>query len=1382
MITRHRSSSIWTIRRALLGCVAFLFVSLAQVVPATAQCESTTPSVSTDQTIYVTAQAAVISGCGYSVNEPLNIAITGQDGRTRALDGKVTSAPVQWPADETGAFMLVYRFPRSLPNWRLAARDYGRFTVTITDAAGASLAETSFVRLPPRYATCSTDPEGGPDCWGNSTSNPDFFWLPPTVPVAAAATGPFDPDALADLEIDLCELGAQGTCIGRPVAHFDADGVPLLGRLYRLDAQEAYAAAWITALSRLRPGSFARATVRQGDETAGTIDLAIVRRPADLATVDATRFVGVVFGTVFPLRFRIQQPTARTRVTINEVESSGGVPGDWIELYNGAPVPVSLAGYRVLDNDDTHLYTVPDGTVVPAHGYYLIEEAALGFGLGAADSARLYTPDGDVLVDAHTWTSHAVTTYGRCPDGSGEFKVNTSVTKGAANDCTLVIRINEVEPAGGTDGNWVELFNAGPAPADLAGFRISDNDDAHGIVLPSITVPVGGYLRLDASGFGFSLDSVDAVRLFRPDGTLADSFSWTAPAAATWGRCPDGRGPFVSTLGGTPGAPNACFVPVTTLHINEVESSNGVPGDWIELVNTGSSSIDLTGWRLLDNDDTHVAYVFPAGTTMAAGGFLVIDESVFGWGLGAADTVRVFDPNGVLYASYAWTAHAVTSYGRCPDGAGGFQTTTMVTRGAANDCSVVIRINEIESSGGEPGDWVELFNPGPQRVDLGSFAFSDNDDSHTYTIPTGTFIEAGGYYVLEEASFGFGLGGADSARLFSPSGALADSYGWTAHASTTYGRCPNSTGTFAETTAPSKGSPNVCGTVITTVHINEVESSGGTPGDWFELVNLGSTTVDLVGWSMLDNDDTHQRYVFPAGSAIAPGGYLVVEEAQFGFGLGAADSVRLFDAGGTPYESFAWTAHATTTYGRCPNGVGPFVTSTTSTKGTTNDCGSPIRINEVESNEGVPGDWVELFNPTSSAVDVAGLVVRDNDDAHTFTIPAGTSIAAGGYLVIDEATLGFGFGSGDSARLFDSASVLIDAFAWTAHASTSWGRCPNGNGSFAETVNVTRGAVNACPGDAAPWPGDSVVHTVDGLNVFGGNLSGLVYEPSDTAGPGVLWAVRNGPGALFRLVFDGGLWTPETSGNWILGKALAYPDGGGNPDAEGVAVADGGATGGLYVSTERDNAASAVSRNSILRVDVTGTSTALVATHEWNLTSDLPVVGANLGMEAITWIPDAFLVGQGFIDESRGSAYDPNNYPDHGSGLFFVGLEANGTIYAYALNHADGSFTRVATVSSGMTGVMDLHFDAETGELWAVCDDTCGGASTLLRIEASSHRFVPTQTLARPAGMPNLNNEGFALVPLSECVAGQRAVFWSDDSETDGHALRSGRLSCPSLP
>ena len=46
----------------------------------------------------------------------------------------------------------------------------------------------------------------------------------------------------------------------------------------------------------------------------------------------------------------------------------------------------------------------------------------------------------------------------------------------------------------------------------------------------------------------------------------------------------------------------------------------------------------------------------------------------------------------------------------------------------------------------------------------------------------------------------------------------------------------------------------------------------------------------------------------------------------------------------------------------------------------------------------------------------------------------------------------------------------------------------------------------------------------------------------------------------------------------------------------------------------------------------------------------------------------------GFCDERPFKAYNPADYPDHGTGLFFVGVEANGQIYGYALDHVGSGF------------------------------------------------------------------------------------------------------------
>ncbi|GAB3300875.1 hypothetical protein EK0264_00135 [Epidermidibacterium keratini] len=554
----------------------------------------------------------------------------------------------------------------------------------------------------------------------------------------------------------------------------------------------------------------------------------------------------------------------------------------------------------------------------------------------------------------------------------------------------------------------------------------------------------------------------------------------------------------------------------------------------------------------------------------------------------------------------------------------------------------------------------------------------------------------------------------------------------------------------------------------TDVQINEIESSGGVPGDWVELYNSGTEPVSLAGWGIVDIDPTHTATPLPADAVIEPGGFYVVEESVLGFGLGSGDSVTLTDNTGAQIDSYAWTAHAISSWARCPDGSGTFADSTTVTKGAANDCSSPVVLNEVESSGGEPGDWIELVNPSAATADISGFVVSDNDDTHTYVIPEGTTIPAGGYFVIDESALGFGLGGSDSARLFAPGGTLLDSYVWTSHATTTYGRCPDSTGDFATTTEPTKGATNTCPGDLAisPWPGSQDITAADQPELTAGDLSGLDY------GTDSLWAVENGTGRLLKLTWDGTTLVPADG--WAAGATLHYPDGTGTPDSEGVTVVGDGS---IAVGTERNNDNGGVSRLSVLRFEPGASAQTLSATMEWELTSVLPVVGANSGIEAVEWIADSALGN--LIDDTTGTTYDPADYPLGGGGLYFVGVEGTGLVHAFALN-SDGTFALVSTLEPGLAGVMALDYDAATGLLWAVCDDNCEGTAAVF--DLTSDQYAVPAYIARPTGMPNLNNEGFAIAPTSLCTAGSRPVWWTDDGDTDGYSVRVGSLPCADVP
>lgn len=135
------------------------------------------------------------------------------------------------------------------------------------------------------------------------------------------------------------------------------------------------------------------------------------------------------------------------------------------------------------------------------------------------------------------------------------------------------------------------------------------------------------------------------------------------------------------------GVAAATAATLPTLVVNEVDAS-GVPQDWIELKNTGSSPVDASGLILKDNQDTN-RFDIPAGTVIAAGGYATFDVgATFGLGKGG-DAARLYlNDNTTLVDGFTWTADSVypATWGRCADGTGAFIVNTTPSKGAANVC------------------------------------------------------------------------------------------------------------------------------------------------------------------------------------------------------------------------------------------------------------------------------------------------------------------------------------------------------------------------------------------------------------------------------------------------------------------------------------------------------------------------------------------------------------------------------------------------------------------------------------------------------------------------------------------------------------------------
>ena len=142
---------------------------------------------------------------------------------------------------------------------------------------------------------------------------------------------------------------------------------------------------------------------------------------------------------------------------------------------------------------------------------------------------------------------------------------------------------------------------------------------------------------------------------------------------------------------------------------------------------------------------------------------------------------------------------------------------------------------------------------------------------------------------------------------------------------------------------------------------------------------------------------------------------------------------------------------------------------------------SSVTINEVcpknstfASSDGNCYDWIELYNSSSSSVDVGGWGISDKADTpYRFTLPSGTVIPAGGRKIIfcdgtagetDPSIAPFGLStSGEVLTLTDkngtsAESVTVDPLA----SDTSFGRYPDGGSDFF-VLKGTPKAANAAP-------------------------------------------------------------------------------------------------------------------------------------------------------------------------------------------------------------------------------------------------------------------------------------------------------------------------------
>ncbi len=417
------------------------------------------------------------------------------------------------------------------------------------------------------------------------------------------------------------------------------------------------------------------------------------------------------------------------------------------------------------------------------------------------------------------------------------------------------------EPAGTntTSNQWIELCNPSGTSVDLAGYEIwagGASPSKIGTITagtlagrgyavvggPSPTVAatmtgtmqVGGsetdavYLKspggssivdalfydspntnglLDEAGraaTSFAVDVTDDHSLGRwPDcsdtnASATDFSDYATPSRGTANVAPSSGG------GGGGGGTTAVCTGSADVIINEFladPSGSDTGNEWVEIYNAGRSSVNLAAWQLHWDTSSWTgasSFSVPAGTTLAAGGYLVIGAGGLSASLSlgnagssadgvrlacngsAVDTVIYGTPNsdaltddrGTAATSLAPKPASGQSIARLPNGtdtdasATDFSLSTSPTPGAANtsggggggggstaDCTGAsgVKINEFTPDSGV--EFVEIHNGGSTSVRLGGWevAFGTSSYSRSAVVADGVTLAPGDYYVLGSA-------------------------------------------------------------------------------------------------------------------------------------------------------------------------------------------------------------------------------------------------------------------------------------------------------------------------------------------------------------------------------------------------------------------------------------------------------------------------------------------------------------------------------------------------------------------------------------------------------------------------------------------------------
>ena len=703
--------------------------------------------------------------------------------------------------------------------------------------------------------------------------------------------------------------------------------------------------------------------------------------------------------------------------------------------------------------------------------------------------------------------------------------------------------------------------------------------------LPNISLAPDGYCLIFADKekaregrhclpFGLSKEG-ETLYLYNEEGeqvaqlkvpSLEKDVSWAKSRDGSYGYC----------LAPTPGKANATeildemppeteapadetFLGEAPLVISEVVSSNGVSlverpygaVDWIELHNRSDEDVSLAGWYLSDKDALSEACALP-DVTIPARGYYVILADTDSAGKGdrclpfsirkAGETLYLFDPGShqvaaltvpALEKDVSWALEESGQYGYCqfptPGAANTAEIVSKLPAKAAADAPVPgrrsasqVRINEVcSATDRREADWIELFNPMDETVDIEGYYLTDSaSDTSRGALPPLT-IPANGYLVVSIGaaadpatgltSFSISSQG-ETLYLFDGELGLVDMVDVPPlEAGLVFAR--DGTGAFGYCGMATPGAANGDGIYADVLrdmatdaplHISEglfrnrysAIDAYGDHSDWVELVNRSGSTISLDGYYLSDRKDDLRQWALP-NVELGPGAYLLVflsghdektGELHAPFSVSERDggcylyNARTLEVEHLPYPeglrenvsiglgedgSLLYFGYPTPGYANASGFSQQDV------------CGLPggdVLISEVSAG-GDAGDWIELYNRGAQALDLTGWHLSDDERTPQKLALDGVLLEANKYKVVSlekgEGNSPFSVSiSGEELVLTDEKGIVRDVFMTGAlRPGATSGRLEDDPGCqrvfFASATRGSRNTADTVAGFAA---------------------------------------------------------------------------------------------------------------------------------------------------------------------------------------------------------------------------------------------------------------------------------------------------------------------------